>query len=176
MRERPCVQVVADIADKLAVWAKFEELSCRGRVGRAVGVAPLEHEDVSFGIDGDGKLLRQIHIDVPFDPNAQPAIGNKPGPNVTGTMAPGAPWAVCITPGPTQYLYSSDAYPGRVYKLTLDGKVLGVLGGAGKQLKQFGWIHEIACPSENELYVGELLNWRVQKLLLHPTATQISKK
>src|SRR5436853_4354688 len=126
--------------------------------------------------DGDGKLLRQIHIDVPFDPNAQPAIGNKPGPNVTGTMAPGAPWAVCITPGPTQYLYSSDAYPGRVYKLTLDGKVLGVLGGAGKQLKQFGWIHEIACPSENELYVGELLNWRVQKLLLHPTATQISKK
>src|SRR5437660_9436796 len=126
--------------------------------------------------DGDGKLLRQIHIDVPFDPNAQPAIGNKPGPNVTGTMAPGAPWAVCITPGPTQYLYSSDAYPGRVYKLTLDGKVLGVLGGAGKQLKQFGWIHEIACPSENELYVGELLNWRVQKLLLHTTATQISKK
>jgi DNA-binding beta-propeller fold protein YncE len=127
--------------------------------------------------DTDGKLLRQIHIDVPFDvANAQPAIGNKPGPNVTGTMAPGAPWAVCITPGPTQYLYASDAYPGRVYKLTLDGKVVGVLGEAGKQLKQFGWIHEIACPSENELYVGELLNWRVQKLTLHPSATQISKK
>src|SRR4029077_7396092 len=125
--------------------------------------------------DSDGKFLRQIHIDVPFDAaNAQPAIGNKPGPNVTGTMAPGAPWAICITPGPTQYLYSSDAYPGRVYKLTLDGKVVGVLGEAGKQLKQFGWIHEIACPSENELFVGELLNWRVQKLILHPTATQIS--
>src|ERR1700726_1459202 len=30
--------------------------------------------------DSDGKLLRQIHIDVPFDvANAQPAIGNKPG-------------------------------------------------------------------------------------------------
>ena len=38
----------------------------------------------------------------------------------------------------------------------------------GKQPKQFGWIHEIACPSENELYVAEILNWRVQKLLLHP--------
>ena len=125
--------------------------------------------------DSDGKLLRQITIDVPFDANAAgPAIGNKPGPNVTGTMAPGAPWAVCITPGPTQYLYSSDAYPGRVYKLTLDGKVVGVLGEAGKQLKQFGWIHEIACPSENELYVGELLNWRVQKLLLHPRPSDSS--
>jgi len=127
--------------------------------------------------DTDGKLLRQIHIDVPFSPDAQPAIGNKPPANVTGTMAPGAPWAVCITPGSTQYLYSSDAYPGRVYKLTLDGKVVGVLGEAGKQLKQFGWIHEIACPSENEIYVGELLNWRVQKLILHPSgATQVSKK
>ncbi len=35
---------------------------------------------------------------------------------------PGAPWAVCITPGPNQVLYASDAYPGRIYKLSLDGK------------------------------------------------------
>ena len=118
--------------------------------------------------DGDGKFLRQFTIDVPIDPNARPAIGNKPEPTVMGTMAPGAPWAICITPGPNQVLYSSDAFPGRLYKLTLDGKVLGVLGKSGKQLKQFGWIHEIACPTENELYVGELLNWRVQKLILHP--------
>jgi hypothetical protein len=40
-------------------------------------------------------------------------------------------------------------------------------GKSGKQPGQFGWIHEIACPSENELYVAELLNWRVQKLLLN---------
>jgi len=43
-----------------------------------------------------------------------------------------------------------------------------VLGKAGRQMKQFGWIHEIACPSENELWVAELLNWRIQKLVLHP--------
>ena len=52
--------------------------------------------------------------------------------------------------------------------MSLDAKVLGVLGEAGKQMKQFGWIHEIACPSENVWYVAELLNWRVQKLILHP--------
>ena len=63
---------------------------------------------------------------------------------------------------------SADAVPGRIYKLTLDGKVVGVLGEAGKELKQFGWVHQIACPSENELYVAEILNWRVQKLTLHP--------
>ncbi len=120
--------------------------------------------------DTDGKLLQTIRIDVPAPPNAPVAIGNRPSESAGGakTMQPGAPWALCITPGPTQYLYASDAYPGRIYKLTLDGKVLGWLGGSGRTLKKFGWIHEIACPSENELYVGELLNWRAQKLLLHP--------
>ncbi|MGO9269128.1 MAG: peptidyl-alpha-hydroxyglycine alpha-amidating lyase family protein [Terriglobia bacterium] len=115
--------------------------------------------------DGEGKFLRQITIDVPVDANARPAIGNKPSAT-TGAMAPGAPWAICITPGPHQVLFSSDGYPGRIYKLSLDGKLLGVLGESGKQLKQFGWIHEMACPSETELYVAELLNWRVQKLIL----------
>jgi len=118
--------------------------------------------------DSEGRFLRQIVIDVPFDANARPAIGNKPALPMRGpqTMAPGSPWAICITPPPNQVLYSSDAYPGRIYKLSLDGRVLGKLGESGKQLKQFGCIHEIACPSENELYVSELLNWRVQKLVL----------
>jgi hypothetical protein len=125
--------------------------------------------------DGDGNVVRAIKIDVPIGADAQPAIGSTPDVaklEAAGsplTMAPGAPWTVCITPGRNQVLYTSDAYPGRIYKLSLEGKVLGVLlGESGKQLKQFGWIHEIACPSENLLYVGELLNWRVQKLMLHP--------
>jgi hypothetical protein len=117
--------------------------------------------------DGEGNFLRAITIDVPFDHNARPAIGNKPNPDAkSGTFAPGAPWTVCITPPPNQVIFTSDAYPGRLYKLSLDGKVLGVLGESGKQLKQFGWIHEIACPNEHTIYVAELLNWRVQKLLL----------
>jgi DNA-binding beta-propeller fold protein YncE len=117
--------------------------------------------------DSDGKFLRQITIDVPAPADARPAIGNKPT-STTGTMSSGAPWTLCITPGPNQVLFTSDAFPGRIYKLSLDGKVLGVFGKSGKQLGQFGWIHAIACPSENELYVGELLNWRIQKLILEP--------
>ena len=115
--------------------------------------------------DGSGKFLRQIVIDVPVDPDARPAIGSKK-PNPPGSRIPGSPWAICITPPPNQVLYSADAFPGRIYKLSLEGKVLGMFGKTGKQLGQFGWIHEIACPTENELYVAELLNWRVQKLLL----------
>jgi sugar lactone lactonase YvrE len=115
--------------------------------------------------DATGKFLRQIVIDVPVPPDARAAIGNKTD-HPSGARMPGSPWAICITPPPHQVLFSSDAFPGRIYKLSLDGKVLGVFGKTGKQLGQFGWIHEIACPSENELYVAELLNWRAQKIVL----------
>ena len=119
--------------------------------------------------DHDGTFLREITIDIPAPADAQTWMGPRPNPGAPDkTMQPGSPWALCITPGPTQYLYSSDAFPGRIYKLTLDGKVVGMLGRTGRQLKQFGWIHALACPSENEIYAAELLNWRIQKLILHP--------
>ncbi len=122
--------------------------------------------------DNDGGFVRQFTIDVPFakEPNimlgAMPVAGSPLGGGAT--MASGSPWAICINPGANQYLFVSDAVPGRVYKVTLEGKVVGVLGEAGKELKQFGWIHEIACPTEHTIYVAELLNWRLQKLTLHP--------
>src|SRR5580704_4744994 len=61
----------------------------------------------------------------------------------------GAPWAVCITPGSHQYLYSSNSNgtasmdDGEIYKMELDGTILGKFGKAGKLLKEFGSIHEI---------------------------------
>jgi outer membrane protein assembly factor BamB len=84
----------------------------------------------------------------------------------------GAPYAICITPGPRQFLYTSNSNPstgmdnGEIYKMSLDGKILGKFGTAGKLLKEFGTVHEMDCRSENELYVGEITNWRVQKLTL----------
>ena len=58
-------------------------------------------------------------------------------PTAEGAAAQsGAPWAICITPPNAQgqqFLYSSDAFPGRIYKLSLDGKVLGWLGKSGHQ-------------------------------------------
>src|ERR1700753_2784708 len=122
--------------------------------------------------DKDGKFLRAFTIDVPVPPDAKPAIGKIPDEAMMagGTFHPGSPWAICITPPPHQVLYSSDSWPGRIYKLSLDGKVLGMLGQSGKQLKQFGWVHELACPSENTIYAAELLNWRVRKVALYTAA------
>jgi NHL repeat len=129
--------------------------------------------------DGDGNYQREIHVNVPYDHSIRPWMGNMPAENgpppAVKTQTNGAPWAICITPGPNQVLFMADAYPGRLYKLSLDGKVLGVMGRVGRLPGQFGWIHEIACPSANEVYVGELTNWRVQKLTLEPTKTEPTK-
>ena len=86
----------------------------------------------------------------------------------------GAPWAICITPGEHQYLYSSnssgtgDLNNGEIYKMELDGTILGKFGKAGRMLGEFASAHELDCVSENELYVGEIVSWRVQKLTLYP--------
>jgi len=91
----------------------------------------------------------------------------------------GAPWSLCVTPGPHQYLYSSNSNPdnnnaeiaavtGEIYKMELDGTILGKFGKAGKELGNFGTVHAIDCRNENELVVSEITAWRVQKLTLHP--------
>ena len=86
----------------------------------------------------------------------------------------GTPTALCITPGPNQVLYSSNSNPpddidvaGEIYKMKLDGTIVGKFGRAGKVLKEFGTVNAIDCRSENNLLVGEIGNMRVQKLALH---------
>ena len=114
--------------------------------------------------DRDGNFQRFIVLNAAYDKKRHPVLGN-PNPNPPDETQP---WTICITNGPTQYLYTSDQEPGRVYKLTLDGKIVGALGESGHELGQFNWIHGIACPSENTIYVADMNNWRVQKLILHP--------
>ena len=91
----------------------------------------------------------------------------------------GQPWTLCITPGPHQYLYSSNSFPdnnnsivapwtGEIYKMELDGTVVGKFGKAGKQLKEFATTHGLDCRNENELFISEITSWRVQKIVLHP--------
>ena len=86
----------------------------------------------------------------------------------------GNPAAICITSGPRQFLYSSNSNApddlesaGEIYKLDLTGRVIGAFGRVGKQLREFDAVNAIDCRSENELYIGETGNWRIQKVVLH---------
>ena len=91
----------------------------------------------------------------------------------------GAPWAVCVTSGPHQYLYASNSNPdnsdsrffpvsGEIYKMELDGTIVGKFGVPGKLLGEFSTTHWIDCRNENELLIAEITAWRVQKIILHP--------
>jgi hypothetical protein len=116
--------------------------------------------------DADGAFLRMFTIDVPPPPGARGVYGNVPTGQAFAN-AIGAPNSICITPGPTQVMFVGEStFPGRLFKVSLEGKVLGVIGRSGRQLKQFSGVHQLACPSENEVYAAETANWRVQKLIL----------
>jgi DNA-binding beta-propeller fold protein YncE len=84
----------------------------------------------------------------------------------------GTPLAMCITRGATQFLYVSHVgdpdgmEDAAIYKVALDGKVVGKFGKAGKMPKEFGIANSLDCRSENELLVGEMTNWRVQRVTL----------
>jgi DNA-binding beta-propeller fold protein YncE len=89
----------------------------------------------------------------------------------------GAPWAVCVSPGQHQYLYVSNSNPdqnvaavnavtGEIFKMELDGTVVGKFGKAGKGLGELSTVHDIDCRNENEMLVGEIVAWRAQKFTL----------
>jgi sugar lactone lactonase YvrE len=113
--------------------------------------------------DTDGKFLRLIRLTAPYDKTRHPVLGNL-SPNPPDETAP---WTLCITNGATQYLFATDQEPGRLYKLSPDGTMLGMLGESGRDAKQFNWIHGLACPSDDVIYVADMNNWRVQRLTLH---------
>ena len=84
----------------------------------------------------------------------------------------GTPQAICMSGGATQYLYSSNSNDpesmdnGEIYKVRLNGQVVGKFGKAGKMPKEFGMVNAIDCRTENNLWVGEVWNWRAQKVTL----------
>ena len=84
----------------------------------------------------------------------------------------GAPTALCMTRGPQQVLYVAHTGDpdgmddAAIFKVDLKGNILGKFGTAGKLPKEFSLVNSIDCRNENELLVGELANWRVQKVTL----------
>ncbi len=97
----------------------------------------------------------------------------------------GVSWTVCISPGPHQYLFSSNSNPngntpgswditGEIYKMELDGTIIGKFGHAGKQLGGFQVVHAIDCRNPDQIIVAEIESWRVQKLLLKPLPAKTS--
>lgn len=84
----------------------------------------------------------------------------------------GTPQAICVSGGATQYLYSSNSNDaesmnhGEIYKVRLNGQIVGQFGKAGRLPKEFGMVNAIDCRTEHDLWVGEIWNWRAQRVTL----------
>ncbi len=126
--------------------------------------------------DTDGNFLKQVIINVPT-PARQPLLGHEYPPEagdvstpqkmINMAYRPGAPDALCIPPDNPNVMFVGDLYPGRIYKIDLDGKVLGYFSHVGKRPGETGGVHGIACPSEHLVYTAEFINWRAQRWVLH---------
>jgi hypothetical protein len=85
----------------------------------------------------------------------------------------GDPAAVCVSPGAHPYLYVSNSNPmddldkgGEIYRVELNGQVVGRFGTAGKAPREFASVNQIDCRQANTLYTAETGGFRVQKVTL----------
>lgn len=76
----------------------------------------------------------------------------------------GPAWSLCITPGPRQVLFVGSV--GRVYKLDLEGHVLGKFGKLGRLPGWFDSIHALACPDEKTVFLANEFSYRFDKIVL----------
>ncbi len=144
----------------------------------------IKHWGATGSAPGEFRGLKAIAIDARGDVYVADA-GNKRVQvfDAEGTFKRefgnvGTPLTMCMTRGATQHLYISHAGDtdgmddAAIYKVRLDGTVVGKFGSAGKLPKEFGLANSIDCRNENELLIGELTNWRVQKVTLKSAATR----
>jgi hypothetical protein len=97
----------------------------------------------------------------------------------------GTSWSVCVSPGPHQYLFTTNSNPngngpgtwettGEIYKMELDGTILGRFGHASKEFGGFQVVHMMDCRNPDQILVAEIESWRVQKLMLKPQAAKVA--
>jgi hypothetical protein len=65
-------------------------------------------------------------------------------------------------------------HTGEIYKAELDGTVLGKFGKPGKNQPGFQVVHMLDCRNPNEVVLGEIESWRVQKYMLQPSPARPS--
>lgn len=125
-----------------------------GKKGTAEGEFNLPHSVI---LDAAGQVY------VADRENSRIQIFTPDGRFVRQWTGLGSPWGLAITSA--QEIFMADGRNNRVLKLNLEGQVLGVLGSPGKKPGQFAYAHHLAVSSRGELYVSEILNWRVQKFV-----------
>src|SRR5215470_8970023 len=161
---------------KFSPEGRFLAKSGSEKAGKALGEFNLPH---GMQVDGNGHVWVADRSNFRYqelDNNLKPI---KEYTNL------GVGWTICISPGPHQYVFASNSNPngnvpgswditGEIYKLELDGTIIGRFGHASKDFGGFQVVHMMDCRNPDQIVVGEIESWRVQKLMLQPVATKTS--
>lgn len=86
----------------------------------------------------------------------------------------GSPWGLVLTPD--QDILVADGKNNRIIKVSREGRRLGAYGQPGKLPGEFSLAHAIALGEGGEIYVAEISNWRVQKLVPGPEGVKADRR
>jgi hypothetical protein len=149
--------------------AKYEPSSGRWLMNwGSTGSGPGQFDGVSgIAIDAQGLVY------VADRGNQRIQVFNNMGVLQREITGVGSPGAICISPESPQYLFVSNSNPpenidegGEIYKLELNGRILGKFGRAGRLIGEFNATNSIDCRDPNVLLIGERGSWRVQQVTL----------
>ena len=138
---------------------KFDQLGnyihTWGVKGNGVSEFNLPH---SLAIDKDLRLL------VADRENSRIQLFDLNGIYLATWELPERPY--CLAIDKNDFIYVTLGKAPEILKLDPDGKVLGMFGSEGKGPGQFVMPHGIETGPDNEIYVAEPINWRVEKFVL----------
>lgn len=97
--------------------------------------------------------------------NERIQVFDREGRFVRETRHPGTPCGLCLSHD-RKHLFLAHGHAGKIMKLDLLGRVLGVTGSQGKGPNQYGEAHFLALSNDDRtIYVADTLNWRVHTLV-----------
>jgi sugar lactone lactonase YvrE len=148
-----------------------------GRFLAQAGSEKVGKGDYEFNLPHGVQVDRQGNVYVADRGNNRYAVLDNNLKWKTAYTNVGTSWSSCVSGGAHQYLFATNSNPngnapgswaqtGEIYKMELDGTVLGRFGHAGKIAPGFQVVHMMDCRNPDQLVVGEIESWRMQKFVL----------
>jgi DNA-binding beta-propeller fold protein YncE len=134
--------------------ANGDHVKTWGGNGKAPGQFDQPH---SIVINGKGLLY------IADRSNQRIQVFDGEGNYLRESSHPGTPCGLALC-NDQSHMMMAHGHAGKIMKLDENGKVLGITGSQGKGLNQYGEAHYITLDAQENIYVADTLNWRVQKL------------
>jgi len=128
----------------------------------------------TWGVKGDGVSEFNLPHSLTIDKNQRLLVADRENGRIqlfdlNGTYLetwdlPGKPY--CLAIDKNDFIYVTLGKAPKILKLDPEGEILGMFGSEGKGPGQFVMPHGIETGPDNEIYIAEPINWRIEKFVL----------